>query len=94
MDGHEAGFGGMFGYGEVDAAFLFRRRALDDALVDLFNGAFFEDLREVFMGGFVFGEDDDAAGVAVEAVDGEDVAVFFSQQAFEGGIFSLRGQGC
>src|SRR6185312_9440906 len=41
------------------------------------------------MGRFVFGEDDHAAGLAVEPMDGEDVAIFFSKPGFEGRFFAF-----
>ena len=35
---------------------------------------------------FVFGENDDAAGVAVETMDDEDVAVSFAEDGFQRGL--------
>lgn len=78
IDHHLAGFCRMLHDGQVDAALFLGEGALGEALVDLFYFAIFEYSREIFVGGFIFGEEDDAAGVAVEAVDDEDVAVFFS----------------
>ena len=45
VDHHHPLFGGMLHDGEVDAAFFLRKRALDETLVDLFDGTFFKDLR-------------------------------------------------
>ena len=89
VDDHGAGFGGVFHDGHVDAAAGLREAALDEPLVELFDVAVFESLGEEFVGGFVLGEDDDAAGVAVEAVDGEDIAVFFPERSFQRGFFAF-----
>ena len=76
IDRHCAGFGLVFHDRQVDAAFCFGGCALDDAGVELFDAAFFEAFRQELMGLLIFCEDDDAAGVAIEAVYGEDITVF------------------
>jgi len=83
----EGGLAAAVGYhlaGFVDAPLSAGRcypalgeRTVDEALIDLFYFAAFEDAGEVFVCRFGLCEDDDAACFAVEAVDDEDVAVFF-----------------
>jgi len=80
VDDHDAGFGRVFHDGLVDGSFFLGWGALDDALVDFLYVAVFEDFGEIFMGFFVFCEDDDAAGLAVEAVDGIDVSEAFFEE--------------
>jgi len=44
VDDHQAGFGRVFHDGEVDGSLTFGGCSVDDALVDLFDGAVFECL--------------------------------------------------
>ena len=89
VDDHGSQFCGVFHDGLVDAALWLGEGALDYAQIELFYFAVFEDTGEEFMCGFVFGEDDDAACLAVEAVDGEDISVAFAEPGFQGGFFAF-----
>ena len=55
--------------GEVDFGGVELGVALDDGVVDFVGVAFLELATEHGLGGFVFGEDDDARGAAVEPMD-------------------------
>jgi len=89
IDDHGACLGGMFHDGKVDAAAGLCEAALDETLIKFFDVAVFKGLREEFVRGFVLGKDDDAAGVAVEPVDGKDVAVFLAQCSLQRGLFAF-----
>lgn len=86
---HHAGFCRMFHDGQVDAAFFLRQCALHQSLVYFFYASVFENAAQVFVGRLVFGEDDHAAGLAVEAMDGKDVTIFLPEPGFEGRFFAF-----
>jgi hypothetical protein len=72
VDAHAAG--PEFAEGGVDPAAVRGGDAVDEGEVGLADLAAVEPAVEVAMGPGVLGEDDDAAGAAVEAVDGEELA--------------------
>ena len=41
------------------------------------------------MGDLIFCKDDDAAGVTVQSMDGEDRAIFFPQHGFQGDVLAF-----
>ena len=69
--------------GEVDRAGFLERGAADEGEVFFDDGAGVELGGEMFVGFGGEGEEDDAGGVGVEAVDGEDVYAQFGFEEFE-----------
>ncbi len=67
--GHAFAVGGVAGDGGADVAAEFGDFAAHDGVVDLFESAPGELGLELLVGGVIFGDDEAAAGIAVEAVD-------------------------
>ena len=67
FDGHDAGF--VFTQRGVDDPLLRRDVAVDEGEVFFLHEAGFPDLGEFAGGDGIFGEEDEAGGFAVEAVD-------------------------
>ena len=67
LDGNDAGF--ILAQRRVNDPLLRHNVAVDNGQIIFFNGAAFKNFSQ-FAGGFgIFGDDDDAAGLAVEPVD-------------------------
>ncbi len=68
-DSHPVALGGMRGEGGVDFAFGFVGAAGDDGKIFFLHLVILELVREMTLGGDIFCQEQDAAGVFVEAVD-------------------------